>query len=182
MLRYAEGNLAAFEELYRRYEGRLYGFCLRYLDDPDAAADAFQEAFRRLIGARNRYDPRGRFRSWLFTIARSVCLDRLREGQRYDSLEAAADRPAEDAGGAMHPEQHLARRDEVQRIMRALPVEQREVLMLSKYYGFSYGEIAEMLGSSEVAVKQRAYRALKTLRAHVLEDGMSRGPDLRHEG
>jgi RNA polymerase sigma-70 factor (ECF subfamily) len=166
MARYAGGDVAAFQELYDRYEGRLYGFCLRYLGDRDAAADAFQEVFERLIDARNKYEPRSRFASWLFTIARRVCLDRLREDRRNESLEAGAERPVLEVDDTGHPDDDLARRDEVQRLIRALPVKQREVLLLSKYYGFSYGEIAEMLGSSEVAVKQRAYRALQALRAH----------------
>ena len=171
MTRYAAGDPGAFEELYYRYEGRLYGFCLRYLGEPDAAADAFQDVFKRLIDARSSYEPRGRFASWLFTIARRVCVDRLREDRRDESLEAVAGgRAAADLFRATHPEQHLARRDAVRRLARTLPAEQREVLLLSKYYGFTYREIAEIVGSSEVAVKQKVYRALKTLRTPTIPD------------
>ncbi len=164
MARYVAGDLTAFDELYQQYEGRLYGFCLRYLGDPDVAADAFQEVFKRLIDARSGYEPRGRFASWLFTIARRVCVERLRGDRRDESLKAVAER-ATDILQPANPEERLARQDQVQRVVQALPLEQREVLLLSKYHGFTYREIAEMAGSSEVAVKQKVYRALKTLRA-----------------
>ncbi len=168
MARYAQGDVAAFEELYQRYESRLYGFSLRYLGDPDAAADAFQETFIRVIEARNSYEPRGRFASWLFTIARRVCVDQLRLAKRKASVEAMPDQSESLIAPAGSVEERLAHQDEVQQLLALLPAEQREVLLLSKYHGFTYSEIAEMVGSSEVAVKQKAYRALKTLRAHTV--------------
>jgi RNA polymerase sigma-70 factor (ECF subfamily) len=163
MARYAAGELEAFEELYRRHESRVYGFCLRYLVDPDAAADAFQEVFRRVVDARDTYEPRGRFLSWLYTIARRVCADRTRETRRVESLASleVGDLSTE---AVRHPEERLADEDELGRLLGSLPAEQREALILSKYHGFSYREIAEIVGSSEAAVKQKVYRALMSLR------------------
>jgi RNA polymerase sigma-70 factor, ECF subfamily len=167
MARYRRGDEAAFEAIYLRYEERVFGFCLRFLGDPDAASDAFQETFRRLVDARDAYRPQGRFQSWIFTLARRACLDHLRSAKRESSV---ADAWGETADGAELVESVAGRmedHDEARRLLALLPPEQREVLLLSKYYGFGYGEIAEMLGSTQVAVKQKGYRALKTLRAHL---------------
>lgn len=169
MARYADGDAGAFRELYGRWEEAVYGFCLRYLGDPDVAADAFQEAFRRVVDAADAYEPRGRFRSWLFTLARRACLDQVR-GQRregrlepLDELEPSG---SQAIASTEEPtaEETLLRRREAERRLAALTPEQREVLLLNRYHGFTYREIAEMVGSTEAAVKQRAYRALRALR------------------
>ena len=166
MARYRRGDVAAFEELYQRYESRIYGFCLRFLGDPDAASDAFQDTFIRVMDARHRYEPRGRFVSWLFTIARRVCVRKLRVGQRQEPLDLIENRSATEFGHApAELGEHYARCDELQRVLSALPPEQREVLVLSKFYDFTYGEIAGMVGSTEAAVKQKVYRALQFLRS-----------------
>lgn len=168
MARYAQGDIDAFEELYARYEGALYGFCLRYLGDPDGAADAFQEVFKRVVDTREAYEPRGRFRSWIFTIARRVCTDSLRQARSAAPLEAATAARPEALASEPRFEERVVHRDELQRLLAPLPEEQRQALLLSKYEGFSYAEIAEITGSTEAAVKQKVYRAIQTVRA-VLE-------------
>lgn len=169
MRRYAEGDVRAFERLYERYEGRVHGFCLRRLGDPDAAADAFQDAWRRVVDARWRYEPQGRFESWLFTLVRRACADLRRS--RPDAEERCADPTGEGAptpvAGDPAADDETARRDELRRLLGRLTDGQREALLLSKYEGFSYREVAEITGSTEAAVKQKVYRALKRLR----EDG-----------
>ncbi len=157
---YAGGDVTAFATLYTRYEARVFGFCLRYLGDRDTAADAFQETFMRLVDGAVGYEPRGRFPSWIFTIARRVCLDILRADKKQPSLGDAGDIPA-----ISGPAADIERRDELERYLSRLPPEQREVLLLHRYHGFAYEEVAAMTGSTEAAVKQKAYRALKTLRA-----------------
>lgn len=165
MVRYRRGDVHALEALYERYASLVYGFCLRYLGDPDRAADAVQDTFVRLIDAREAYEPRGRFRSWLFTIARRICVDHVRARGHDGTPVAAPEDPA--AGPAIGDvERRVAVQDEVTRLLATLPPAQREVILLSRYHGFTYGEIAELVGSTEAAVKQQAYRALKALRGH----------------
>jgi len=166
MRRYARGDIAAFEELYDRYASRLYDFSLRQLGDSDVAADALQEIFRRVVDARSTYAAQGRFTSWIFTIARRVCADHWRSANREVPVESVVDRHELEAAVASDVEEKLAHRDELQRLLALLPPEQREALLLSKYHGFTYREIAEMLDSTEVAVRQKVYRALKALRGH----------------
>ena len=86
MARFAAGHPEAFSELYERYEGPVYGFCLRLLGDRDRAEDAFQDTFVTMLEQRLRYRDRGRFKSWLFTLARNVCLDRARQSERRRRL------------------------------------------------------------------------------------------------
>lgn len=165
MVRYRRGDVRAFEELYERWERRAYGFCLHYLGDPDRAADAFQDTFRRLVESRDRYEPEGRFASWLFTLARRACIDLVRAERphRREERTDAALRESVSASRTSSPEKEVVVRSELDRLLARLPASQREALLLAKYHGFSYAEIAEMVGVTEVAVKQRVYRALKTL-------------------
>lgn len=165
MLRYAQGDVGAFEELYARYERRLYGFCFRYLGEPDAAADAFQEVFKRVVDARRAYRPRGRFGSWLFTLARRVCIDDYRGRRRRESASLAGHGGVEAGEDVRGSTQRLFLQDELRRLLARVTPEQREALLLARYYGFTYAEIARMTGSTEAAVKQRVYRALQALRA-----------------
>jgi RNA polymerase sigma-70 factor (ECF subfamily) len=164
MRRFAHGDTAAFEELYRRYERPVYSFCLHLLGDPDRAQDAFQEAFIRVVDGRENYRSQGRFRNWLFTIARHACADQARDAGRSSS-DLGEPQGAESQSAGPAAEGRVVARDELGRALALLPREQREVVLLSRYHGFSYREIADLTGSTEAAVKQKAYRALKTLRA-----------------
>ncbi len=161
MVRFGKNDAEAFDALYDRYERPIYSFCLRLLGDPDSAADAFQDVFMRVVDARNRYEPRGRFASWIFTITRRVCLDRLRTARRYEPLDRHL---ALTNDGDIDAATRVAANDTIDRLLAHLPIEQREVLVLNRYHGFTYREIARMLDSTEAAVKQKAYRAVETLR------------------
>ena len=170
MARFAAGHPEAFSELYERYERPVYGFCLRLLGDRDRAEDAFQDTFVTMLEQRLRYQDRGRFKSWLFTLARNVCLDRARQSVRRKRLLTLH---APSHGASEHEPDRVAElRDELTQLLASLPRDQREILLLHRYEGFSYAEIAGMTASTEVAVKQKAYRALLALRSR---DGD--GPD-----
>lgn len=164
MRRFTAGDLRAFEELYARWERPLFGFLLRLLPDEEVAADVFQEVWFRVLEARDRYGARGRFRSWLFTIARRLCVDRARSGEREERTEAGYTTEQGRTNAVSLPERRVSAAAEIDRLLDGLPSGQREVLLLSKYHGFTYGEIAAMTGSTEAAVKQKVYRALRSLR------------------
>jgi RNA polymerase sigma-70 factor (ECF subfamily) len=162
MARFAAGDARAFGVLYDRYESSLYGFCLRLLGERDLADDAFQDTFFTLIDQRFAYRDQGRLRSWLFTIARNVCLDRLRMADRRDRLRPFA--WAVPSALVRSPARAIEERDELTRLLALLPADQREILLLHRHAGFSYAEIAEMKATTEAAVKQKAYRAAVALR------------------
>ena len=163
MMRFKGGDPAAFEALYDRYEAQLFGLCLRLLGSRAEAEDALQEAFVKVVDRRDSFEPKGRFRSWIYTIVRFTCMDRLRvaktERQFLERLDAS-DR------AEPHESEMLARTD-VNRLLMGLPIDQREVLVLHRLHGFSQAEIAAMLGGTEAGVRQKSYRALKALRTRV---------------
>ena len=163
MARFAAGRADAFTELSDRYEAPVFGFCLRLLGDADSAEDAFQDTMMAVIEHRLRYRAHGRLRSWLFTIARNVCRDRARVGERRTRLLTLHGSPVQavDVG----PARAIESRDELTRILATLSVDHREILLLHRYQGFSYAEIAEMTSSTEASVKQKAYRAVMALRS-----------------
>ena len=163
MMRFKGGDAAAFELLYDRYEAQLFGLCLRLLGSRAEAEDALQDAFCKVVDRRDSFEPHGSFRSWIFTIVRFTCMDRLRVAkteQQFLQRVDASDR------AEPHESEMLARTD-VDRLLMLLPIEQREVLVLHRLHGFSQAEIATMLGGTEASVRQKSYRALKALRTQV---------------
>lgn len=171
MLAYAEGDASAFAELYDRHADAVYAFCVRRLGDEAAAADVLQETFRRIIDARDRFEPRGRFRSYLFTVARSACVDHVRSRRDDERLEELRQGGFQPQSSDPAPGSNFETEEALRRLLALLTEEQREVLILAKYHGFPYTEIAEMTGTTEAAVKQKVYRALRRLREAVGEEG-----------
>ena len=168
------GDEAAFPLLYRRYERRLLAFLVPYVGDLALAEDLLQETFLRVFRQRASYEPRGAFRTWLFAIARNLALDQLRlrrslRGSTSPSREGSwvGEGPERLPDPAPDPLGVLAGRDAATALRAALhelPVEDRAVILLSRLESLRYREIAEILGSTEGAVKVRAHRALLALR------------------
>src|SRR5947207_13787209 len=98
MLRYQRGDRRAFAELVRRHKTPLYNFVLRYLRSASAAEDITQEAFLRVVQRASEFKHEARFTTWLFTIARNLCVDHARKGKlrRHPSLDG----PAADGEGS----------------------------------------------------------------------------------
>jgi RNA polymerase sigma-70 factor (ECF subfamily) len=173
MALYQQGNLAAFNLLYSRYEKRIYNYFLRHLGHPDRSADLFQETFLRLHRDRHSYDPQFPFATWLFTIASNLAKNEYKRVSRrqrvFHGTEIDYERVV-DERWQTDPEVVLERSDmaiQIKRVLQLLPASQREVIIMSKYQGLSYTEIAEITGVSVGAVKQKAHRALVTLREHL---------------
>lgn len=166
-----DGDVDAFNQLVRLYEGRIYNLCYRMLGDSDFAADAAQDTF--LAAYRKLYTFRGgSFRSWLFRIATNTCYDVLRARKRRPttSLDAAMDdseRPYEPMDPGETPASYALRRelsDTLHQCLDMLPEEQRVVVVLSDVQGLSYNEIAEVVDTSLGTVKSRLSRARARLR------------------
>lgn len=161
------GDLDAFQALYERHHRAVFGFLLRSVHDRRAAEDLLQETFLRVFAARQTYRPLAAFRTWLFTVARHLVIDRARrsgseaEGNAKDTLDALVD---PDASPLQHIEaQELAER--LERGVRQLPPAQREILLLSRVVGLSHDEVARVTGTSAAAVRVALHRALRGLRA-----------------
>jgi RNA polymerase sigma-70 factor, ECF subfamily len=170
MLRVREGDREAFNELMDRYARPVMNVIYRYLEDYDAAQDLMQETFLRVYKARERYEVRSKFSTWLFQIAINLCLNerRSRSYRSHDSLEAMADhqRQVKDSR-ILHPGLDSHRRELAERVqaaVRALPETERAMVILAKWEEKSYEEIGEIMNCSVDAVKSRLYRAKKMLR------------------
>ena len=176
MLAYQAGDEAAFDELVRSYSGQVYALLSRFLGPVPAREDLVQEVFLRVVRARERYKPSARFSTWLYRIAFNLCVnERERLSGRVEvSLEAPGDGldggppgPLAD-GAAAGPSEELERADAVAAVraaLAALPEAQRMALLLAKYEELSHAEIAEVMGSSEKAIKSLIHRARENLRA-----------------
>jgi RNA polymerase sigma-70 factor (ECF subfamily) len=169
----AAGDAEAFTPLVERHQQRLVGLCHRFLGDREEALDAAQEVFLKAFRHAGDAEPRGRFFTWLHRIAVNHCLNRLRRRKivRFLSLGGTAeeDRPlAEPAAAGLDPEGELEARERWRATRRAidtLPASQRAVLVLAKFEGLAYKEIAATLGITEGAVESRLVRAMRRLEA-----------------
>jgi RNA polymerase sigma factor (sigma-70 family) len=165
MARYCAGDAAAFEALYARYRGPVYRFFRRQMPAADAD-ECHQEVWLKVINARHAYAAAGAFRPWLFTIAHHALTDRHRRQLKHDARDPNAEPdecPAPDADPAGSTERARTAAALYQAI-GALPVAQREALLLRESVGLSTAEIARITGTSEEGVKSRLRYAMQKLR------------------
>ena len=166
MLAYRDGDAGAFETLYARHRGALYRFVLRSLKDRAVAEELFQEAWIRVIEARERYAPSARFSTWLYTIAHNLLVDHWRRKGLVlvdsDEEPASGDDPAQ----RVEVRQAAAR---FLQALEALPPAQREAFLLHEEAGLSVAEIAAATGSNEEAAKSRLRYAMAKLKAVIDE-------------
>jgi RNA polymerase sigma factor (sigma-70 family) len=167
MNRYAAGDLAAFEALFARVAPRVHGFFVRSFGDVPLADDLLQVTFMKLHRARSNYRNGSPLRSWLFSIAAHVRLDELRRRRRLredvdaDTIERMAD---EHRDGPEVASDLADVASAVRAAVGRLPEGQRVVVHLHRLEGMSFGDIAQMLGVTEGAVRQRAFRGYVALR------------------
>lgn len=159
--RFLEGDSHAFDELFHRYKDYVYSIAYGILGRGDEARDVTQEVFLQVHRSLGSFRRGARFATWLYRIAVNRALDATRSAARrkwLPFLEAAIDQPAPDSDPADSVEAN-SDADEVQRILMAVPVRHRDVLVLKYYQDLSVEEIAETLGISVTAAKVRLHRA-----------------------
>lgn len=159
----------AFEQLYRRYAPAAYGLAVRILREPPLAQEVVHEAFAALWSAPDAYDPsRGGFRTFFLSLVHHRAVDVVRREDRARSHQRRLnpeDPPDEDIGEAVALEVDLAeRRREVRDALGALPPEQRRVLELMYFEGWTQARIAQSTGIPLGTVKTRALAAMRKLR------------------
>jgi RNA polymerase sigma-70 factor (ECF subfamily) len=176
MLRYRDGDVRAFEVLVARHRKPVYNFILRFVRDSAQAEDVTQETFLRLIKGADAYERQAKFTTWLFTIARNLCVDASRRGKhrKAASLDAPLDGEEGSAslldlvpdGGAGVDRQAQSRELalRIRNAIEALPDEQREIFLLREVADLQFNEIASVVGCPENTVKSRMRYALEKLR------------------
>ena len=160
------GDYSPASEIYDRYSGRIYNFAFRFLKNAEAAEDATQEVFVKMMRHANQFHGDAKLSTWLFSITANWCRDYLRKAdnkaKENEDVLVTLPSPME-----LGPDRTLEQRETEQRVQRALQLltpEQREAILLSRYQGLSYAEIAQVAGCSEGAVKTRVFRAMETLK------------------
>jgi len=196
---FREGTPTAFEVLVLRHRRGLYNFLLRSVRNPSRAEEMLQDVFLRVIRSKDRYRRRAKFTTWVYTIARNLCVDESRRARfrGHESLDAprrgreggesgrsrlatveATQVPVDDGAEAPRIRRRLA--DAVGR----LPEDQREVFLMRQLGGLSFREIGETVGAPENTVKSRMRYALEKLREdladltidlHVAKEGVVHG-------
>jgi RNA polymerase sigma-70 factor (ECF subfamily) len=155
------GDLAAFEEIVRRYENRIYSFVFQSCGHDADAREVTQDTFVRAFAAIAQFDPRRPFAAWLFTIARRKGIDCFRARIRGDGQAAPEEMDPDD------PAELLARREEAQNLWRraraSLPGVQFQSLWLRYAEDMDIASIARVLGKTQTHVKVLLFRARHTL-------------------
>jgi RNA polymerase sigma-70 factor (ECF subfamily) len=181
--RFHAGDSEAFAVLLGRYERSVYNFLLRSARDARAAEDLTQDVFMRVIQGSREFNRTAKFSTWLFTIARHLCIDHSRrmKHRRHASLDGQAADTEDGPGGQLldriaNGEPGVDRRADseqmrarIARAVEALPDEQREVFLLRHTQNMPFAEIAEICGVPENTVKSRMRYALERLQAALAE-------------
>ncbi|HUA23878.1 MAG TPA: sigma-70 family RNA polymerase sigma factor [Steroidobacteraceae bacterium] len=151
----------AFEELLRRYEGKVYRLCCALLRDRTQAEDAAQESLLRVWKALDRYDERASLSSWIYAITRNRCLTALEKRRPMDSLDDLAEEA--ELGLPATGEPCDGRAKQLLSLVELLPERLRRALVLYYYEERSVSEVALMLGCPEGTVKTALFRARAAL-------------------
>jgi RNA polymerase sigma-70 factor (ECF subfamily) len=163
MNRYRDGDAHAFEVLYTRHKGPLYRYLLRQCGAAALAEELFQDVWMKLIRARERYEARAKFTTYLYHLAHNRLIDHYRRAKAGVPISYDDD-PDSDA---REPDNELDRRRLGQRLLEqiaALPEAQREAFLLREESGLSLEQIAEVTGVNAETAKSRLRYALTKLR------------------
>jgi RNA polymerase sigma-70 factor (ECF subfamily) len=173
MLAYQDGDESAFDELVETYSSLVWSLLTRFIGQGGTREDLVQEAFLRVIKARDRYLPTARFSTYIYRIVYHLAINETQRRRTHASLDQPK---GEDNDGSMGedilgdelgPSEELEREDTINAVRAAiseLPEGQRMALILAKYHELSYAEIAETLESTEKAIKSLVHRARESLR------------------
>jgi RNA polymerase sigma-70 factor, ECF subfamily len=171
ILQWVEGTLSgdqdAYAELVNTYQHTVYNLCYRMLSERTEAEDATQEAFLRAYLNLDRYDPARSFKTWILSIASNHCIDRLRK-RRLLWLSLDEPLPPNIMLSSDEPEPEVAtirgeRSQAIQALLDDLNTDYRAAVILRYWYDYSYAEIADVLDTTESAIKSRLFRARQAL-------------------
>jgi len=167
MQRYAKGDAKAFDQLYARHRAPLYRYFNRQVNNAATANDLYQGAWEKIIKARSKYRPTAPFTVWMYRIAHNHLVDHYRRMRPVDSveMETLSDNHTGPAQGAIDGEQN----EQLRAGIHALPVEQRDTLLLKLETGLKMEEIASVTGVSRETVKSRLRYAVNKLKRSLVE-------------
>lgn len=174
MIDFQSGNNQAVSELFARYKKPVFNFALRIVGNRADAEDATAEVFLNLFKKHYQYTTGVKFSTWLYTIARNSCIDRLRKRKQAVSLNYQAkdgetvEWEIEDAASVTDQEAiHKETKQLVKQAIAKLDEEQRQAIVLREYQGLSYEQIAQVMGCSLEKIKILIFRARERLKGEL---------------
>ena len=170
MLRYRDGDVAAFEVLYQRHNDALYRYLLRLCHHRDSAEDIFQDVWGKIIKSRQNYRPTAKFSTFLYRVARNCFIDHIRRNKRHSHTVDIEPDNQPDPGDQPEAlaERRMARR-RLDAALTELPEEQRDVFLLHEEAGLNLDQIASVTGANRETAKCRLRYAVKKLRVAINE-------------
>ncbi len=167
------GNLDAYELLVNRYADQILNLCYRYLNSREEAEDATQDVFLKAYRALKNWEPRAKFKTWLFRIAINHCLNIVRRQKKvpFQGLEEGEgerdvlNKMTGYSAGASGEEILMSEQQNnfIRNALWQLPENQRQVIILYYYQELSYEEISEVLDVSISSIESRLFRAKRSL-------------------
>ncbi len=167
------GDGGAVETLIRAHQNALYAFMLRMSGRPETAEDVVQEAFVRVLKNLDRFDPRFRFSTWLFTIAKRLYMNQVQkhspsfESEIVECWQGSSDEPE---APIVHAEVLSNAREAIDEALLTLNPQQREIVLLFHQQNWPISDIAEHLNMPEGTIKSHLHRARKRMRNAIAAD------------
>ena len=172
MLKKGEEN--ALVVVIERYQNDVFRFCLHYLKEVESSREMTQETFLRVFSARDRFDVERKFKPWMLCIARNLCFNELKRKKTVcmESLEEHASAARENDGNLSQSEDNnpdeimmeQEKREALLKVVESLPEDAQELIKLRYFEKLSSREIAEIVESTEGAVRTRLHRILKQMK------------------
>ena len=168
MAQVRDGRVEMLAVLFERHHVRLYNFFLRLSRDRSLSEDLVQEVFLRILKYRATFRGESKFSTWMYQIGRNAHIDHLRARRPEVSIDSCWEQEASAQPLPAQKAESDQQADLLARALEQLPLRKREVLLLSRFQGLKYEEIAGLLACSVQSVKVQVHRALKELRRHYL--------------
>lgn len=163
--RIRSGDISAFNSIVSDWQDSIHRFAYRFFNDADDAREITQKTFIRVYSNLDQLDDPGKFSSWIYRIAKNLCLDELKRAGRKKST------PLELVKGERVTQENPSKKVEakelgecIQKALLAIPEEQRVIIIMKEYEELTFKEIAEILDEPESTVKSRLYYGFKKLR------------------
>jgi RNA polymerase sigma-70 factor (ECF subfamily) len=175
MLRVKRGETGAFEALVEKYKQPVINLVYRSVGDLAEAEDVAQNVFVQAFKAASRYQPTAKFSTWLFTIARNLCLNEIRRRARHPAESLEADKAEDEESSRRQyadtklsgPAEEMLQaelQEKISAVLAGLPENQRTAILLFREQDMSYEDIARILGTTLAATKSLMHRARETLK------------------
>jgi len=171
MLRVKKGDEGAFREIVGKYQRQIHNLCFRYIGNQQDAEEVAQDVFIRLYKAASTYEPRAKLSTYLYRIAVNLSLNKIRDEKWkwFVSLEflSKGEKKRMSSSVVDGPDSLIEQKERqrvIEEAINSLPANQKTAVILKRFQGFSYEEIAEVMNCSVSAVESRLHRAKQNLK------------------